>query len=59
MSVPTEYSTYCRKNDCGSYNVDGYCQYHLVRFFNWLKKGKLELTDDNYEKLWEEFEKND
>ncbi len=56
MSIADEYSVYCKHPSCGIYNVDGYCASHLVEFFNWLKKKKVKLTEDNFEDLWEEFE---
>jgi len=58
MSVPDEYSTYC-DFECGSYNVRGYCEHCLVEFFNWIKKTRKTLTEDNFEDLMEEFANRD
>ena len=59
MSVPDEYSTWCEFDNCGSYNVNGYCEACLVNFFNWLNKNKRKLTEDNFDDLKEEFVKDE
>jgi len=56
MSVPDEYSTYCRKSDCETYNVEGYCKTCIVDFFIWCSTKRLELTTENFDKLWAEFD---
>ena len=57
MSVPDEHSVWCEFVDCGIYNVNGYCEFHLVEFFNWLVKNNHKLTEDNWDELKEGFEK--
>ena len=58
MSVPDFDSIYCNKEDCGVYNVLGYCEYHIVSFFNWLNLHKLELTTDNFDTLWKKYDES-
>ncbi len=57
MSVPDEYSTWCDFEGCDLYNVIGYCEGHLVEFFNWLVKNNHKLTEDNWDDLKGDFEK--
>lgn len=56
MSVPDENSIWCEFKDCSLYNVSGYCELCLVKFFNWLFKNKHKLTEENFDELKEEFE---
>jgi len=56
MSIQNEYSTECRFRSCDLYNVESYCESHLIKFFNWLLKKKVKLTERNFDKLWKEFE---
>lgn len=40
MSVPDEYSVFCRNSVCGVYNVDGICDECLTGFINFVIKKK-------------------
>jgi hypothetical protein len=56
MSPPDEYSTFCEGEVCGMYNVRGYCEGCLIKFFNYLMKKRIgKLSYDNFDELWDEF----